>query len=328
VTGVGPVVAATQATAGPPAIDAGQVALGGATLAALAAAWLGLAICLAETPWARRRPLHRRVAPHLPVRERTATSTPTARRWGATSAVLSPPVLALLDRMSRAVGADGTLQLRLQRADDDRSPSAFRAQQVAGAVVATCIGGVVALAASARPVATTVLLVASPIGWLVVSERRLDLRVRSQQQRIQLELPVVAEQLGVLVGAGFSLAAAVQRLGERTHGRTARELTLVSRSLRQGVPEADALRSWERRTGVDAVGRLVRVLSMHRDAGDLGRLVSAEARATRDETHRLLVEQIERRSQLVWIPVTVATLVPGLLLLAVPFIAALRQVSG
>jgi len=48
----------------------------------------------------------------------------------------------------------------------------------------------------------------------------------------------------------------------------------------------------------------------------------------RADTHRRLVESIERRSQLVWVPVTVATLVPGLLLLGIPFISALRQVTG
>ena len=40
--------------------------------------------------------------------------------------------------------------------------------------------------------------------------------------------------------------------------------------------------------------------------------------------HRELVEAIERRGQQVWIPVTVATLVPGVLLLAVPFVEAMR----
>jgi hypothetical protein len=43
---------------------------------------------------------------------------------------------------------------------------------------------------------------------------------------------------------------------------------------------------------------------------------------------RELIEQIERRAQQVWIPVTVATLVPGAVLLAVPFIEALRLFSS
>ena len=37
-----------------------------------------------------------------------------------------------------------------------------------------------------------------------------------------------------------------------------------------------------------------------------------------------LIETIERRGQQVWIPVTVAALVPGVIFLAVPFIDALR----
>jgi hypothetical protein len=48
----------------------------------------------------------------------------------------------------------------------------------------------------------------------------------------------------------------------------------------------------------------------------------------RQEVHRSLVETIERRAQTVWIPVTVATLVPGVLLMAVPFLSAMRTWSA
>jgi hypothetical protein len=43
---------------------------------------------------------------------------------------------------------------------------------------------------------------------------------------------------------------------------------------------------------------------------------------------RDLLEALERRAQQVWVPVTVATLVPGVIFLSIPFIAALRQFSG
>jgi hypothetical protein len=55
--------------------------------------------------------------------------------------------------------------------------------------------------------------------------------------------------------------------------------------------------------------------------------VADEARSIRREVHRQLIEEIERRAQQVWIPVTVATLVPGAVLLAVPFLEALRLFS-
>jgi tight adherence protein C len=63
---------------------------------------------------------------------------------------------------------------------------------------------------------------------------------------------------------------------------------------------------------------------LNREAGDLGRLVSEEARSIRRDVHRELLETVERRGQQVWIPVTVATLVPGVIFLAIPFIEAMR----
>jgi len=61
---------------------------------------------------------------------------------------------------------------------------------------------------------------------------------------------------------------------------------------------------------------------------NLGALISTEARSLRAATHRGLVESIERRAQLVWVPVTVATLVPGLILIGVPSVSAMKQVTG
>jgi hypothetical protein len=68
----------------------------------------------------------------------------------------------------------------------------------------------------------------------------------------------------------------------------------------------------------------VAVLALNREAADLGHLISEEARAMRADAHRELIEIIERRSQLVWIPVTVATLLPGVVFIAIPFIQAMQ----
>ena len=43
----------------------------------------------------------------------------------------------------------------------------------------------------------------------------------------------------------------------------------------------------------------------------------------RRESQRRLIERIERRNEQVWIPVTVATLVPGVVFLMIPFLDAL-----
>ena len=93
--------------------------------------------------------------------------------------------------------------------------------------------------------------------------------------------------------------------------------------MRQGLSEVDALREWSELADVDELDRLVSVLALNREAADLGRLVAEEARSIRREAQRELIETIERRNQQVWIPVTVAALIPGVLLMGVPFIDAL-----
>jgi tight adherence protein C len=138
----------------------------------------------------------------------------------------------------------------------------------------------------------------------------------------------VAEQLGMLLGAGYSLGSALSRLAVRGTGACGRDLVRVTGRIRQGLTEVEALREWVAVADVEALRRLVSVLSLNRQAGDLGRLVSDEARSIRRDVHRELIETIERRGQQVWIPVTVAALVPGVIFLAVPFLDALRLFSN
>jgi tight adherence protein C len=94
--------------------------------------------------------------------------------------------------------------------------------------------------------------------------------------------------------------------------------------MQQGRTESEALREWSEIADVAALTRLVGVLGMNREATDLGRLIATEAQSIRSDAQRELIEEVERRNQLVWIPVTVAALIPGVLLMAVPFIDALR----
>jgi Flp pilus assembly protein TadB len=135
---------------------------------------------------------------------------------------------------------------------------------------------------------------------------------------------VVSEQLAMLLSAGYSLGAALNRVAVRGRGHCANDLRTVVSRMRQGLTEADALREWAALARVDALDRLIAVLALNSEAADLGRLVSEEARSIRRDVQREVVEIMERRSQSVWIPVTVATLVPGVILLAIPFAQALR----
>ena len=89
----------------------------------------------------------------------------------------------------------------------------------------------------------------------------------------------------------------------------------------------DALREWAALVDIPTARRLVTVLALDRETADLGRLIADEAAATRREAHRDLITVVERRNQQVWIPVTVAALVPGAILLAIPFMAAMQLIA-
>ena len=136
------------------------------------------------------------------------------------------------------------------------------------------------------------------------------------------------EQLGMLLSSGHSLSGAIARIGQRGHGECARGFRTVTRRIGQGLGEVPALREFAAVAQVPAFDRLVGVLALNREASDLGALIASESRLVRREVHRDLVEAIERRGQTVWIPVTVATLLPGVIFMAVPFVDAMRQLTG
>jgi len=281
--------------------------------------WTGTVLLLDCVPWFRAQTLHRRLAPYR--------ADDTAVRAIRISAAQQFVDLAG-DRFASILGMRGTLAERLERAGITTTPPVVRSRRFASVVVAASLSAAAVVGTGTGWLAASALVAAAIVGTVAADEARVAALARRRAEQIRGELPVVAEQLGMLLSAGYSLPAALQRLAQRGNGVVADGLAQAVRRLRQGESERDALESWARSTGVDGAERLVKVLTIHRQAGDLGQLISDEARSVRAEHHRALLESIARRGQLVWIPVTVATLVPGLVVLAVPFASAMSQITG
>ncbi len=292
-------------------------------LFAAALAWAGATLLLGRVRWFRRPPLAERIRPYL-----TGAGTPVERpaNWSldAFREVLGPLARSIGARLSRLFGVSEELAVRLERVHSPLDVTGFRLRQLGWVVSALGLAllGVVAV----RPPATVTLfaVLGLPLLAFLLVEQDLARRSTAWQRRLFLELPVVTEQLGMLLSAGYSLGAALARLSRRSDGAIAQDLRRVVGRTRQGISEEQALGEWARLAAVPSVDRLVAVLALNREAADLGRLMADEARTDRAEVHRELIETIERRGQQVWIPVTVATLVPGVLFLAVPFIEAMR----
>lgn len=281
--------------------------------------WLGASLLLGQL-----RPIGRpRLAERLRPVAFGGVASVASDRLGARR-VIAPMAVRLGRRLAAVLGSTDDAEARLQRIHSNLSITAFRMRQLGWAMAAAAgTAGVVA----ATRLSAGVVLIAMPAGALAaygLTESALGRRCRRCEARRALELPVVAEQLAMLVAAGHSLGSAIARISTRGHGVIATDLSLVHQRVSQGVPEREALREWAATVASPSVERLVSVLVLSTETGDLGRLLAQEARSIRRTVQRRMVELMDRRSQQVWVPVTVAALVPGVIFLAVPFVDALR----
>ena len=242
--------------------------------------------------------------------------------------VIGPLARAGGERVTRLLGVAESLDLRLRRIDSPLDATSFRLRQLAwaaAAVVAVLTGGV---AAGLPALWTLGGAMAAPLFVFLVLEQQVLAASNRRRERTFTELPVITEQLGMLLGAGYSLGGALARVAARSSGATANDLRQVGNRVRQGLTEVEALREWADLVDVEELHRLVGVLALNQETGDIGQLITDEARGMRKEAQRRTIELVERRAQAVWIPVTVATLVPGVMLMAVPFIGAMRSWSS
>jgi len=288
--------------------------------------FVGSALALSEFRWFRRPHLVDRLTPYSPAAGITS-------RGGVLSVesfrdVIAPLSRSIGERISTLFGVSEELGDRLHRIHSPLDVTTFRTRQLGWSAAAFGLGSLGAVAAGAPAAVAMLLTLGSPALTFLLLEQQVASASKRWQREVFLELPVVAEQLGMLISAGWSLGAALSRTAERGAGTCAADLDRVTRRVRQGLTENAALREWSDLVDVEAVDRLVAVLCLNRETADLGRLIAEEARAIRRDAHRELIEAIERRNQQVWIPVTVAALIPGVLLMGVPFIDALSLFAG
>jgi hypothetical protein len=289
--------------------------------------WAGLTLLFAEVRWFSRPTLVARLGPYV-------RGGMGLRGWAGVLSVetfreaIGPIARRLGETFARLFGVSEQLDRRLRRVHSTLDVTEFRVRQIGWSLTALLIGALFTVAS--RPPAPLALLFT--LGGLLLAfllqEQQVAGASRRWQREVHLELPVVAEQIAMLLGAGYSLGGALDRVATRGRGAVASDLRRVIGRIRQGVGEEAALQEWAELADVASVDRFVSVLALNREASDLGRLIAEEARAIRAEVQRELVELLERRGQQVWIPVTVATLLPGVIFIAIPFMRALDGFLG
>ncbi|MGY9074247.1 MAG: type II secretion system F family protein [Acidimicrobiales bacterium] len=287
------------------------------------ATWAGATLVFSELPWFRRLPLTERLRPF---------SSGGLRRSGVPGLfanrsfrdILRPLATTIGSRLSKGFGVSEELALRLERVHSTQSVAEFRTRQVGWAAAALGVAALGLLALAPPAPLALLVLIGGPLLVFLVIEQQLISASQEKQHRVFLELPIVAEQLGMLLSSGYSMMGALNRIATRSNGACASDIARVAARVKQGLSPDEGLREWARIADVAELHQLTTILLLHHDAGDLGTLISQEARSIRRETQRRLIERIERRNEQVWIPVTVATLVPGVIFLAIPFMDALN----
>lgn len=290
--------------------------------------WVGATLVLARLRWFARIPMVERLRPYAP-----GGMSQRHRRDGILSVesfrdVVAPLCRALGERVARTFGVTEAVAVRLERVHSSADVTGFRVRQVGWSSAAFIGSSLVTAALRPPPVIALSLILGAPLLVFLLLENDLARQSARWQERLGSELPVVVEQMAMLLSAGYSLGAALNRMAERGRGCAARDLARVCVRMRQGLSEIDSLREWSAVADVEGLRRLMPILALNREAADLGRLLSEEARAQRLDLHRRLVELAERRGQQVWVPVTVAALVPGVVFIAVPFLEAVRLFSA
>ncbi|MFN0029014.1 MAG: type II secretion system F family protein [Acidimicrobiales bacterium] len=290
-------------------------------------AWGGFTLLLGELRSLKRMSLTERLRPYV------GSQRGRPARVGVLSVasfreVMGPLVASGSERMLALLGVNEELSVKLARLHAPLDVTAFRLRQAAWTGASLTVAVLVVLAAGVPPLFGVLFVLGAPVLAFLLVEQRLNSACTARQTRLFNELPVIAEQLGMLLGAGYSLGSALNRLARRGNGVIAQDLQRVSNRVRQGLSEEAALREWSAIAAVVELERLVNVLTLNRQGADLGRLVAEEARSIRRQAHRRTIETIEKRAQLVWIPVTIATLVPGVMFMAIPFIEAMRTFAA
>ncbi|MGH9061679.1 MAG: hypothetical protein ACRDZY_19530, partial [Acidimicrobiales bacterium] len=186
------------------------------------AAWVGFTLLLAQWRRFSRPSLADRLRPYSP--GGLAGRRPDPFSVASFRDVVGPLSRSLGARASKALGVSEELAVRLERVHSPLDVTAFRLRQLAWSGAGFGVGALVAVAVR-PPLAIGLLLVAgAPVLVFLVLEQRLAAASAAWQRRLFLELPVVAEQLAMLLTAGFSLGAALNRLAQRSRGTCAEDL--------------------------------------------------------------------------------------------------------
>jgi tight adherence protein C len=293
-----------------------------------AAAGLGLWLVTARVMTISRGSFEARVLSYLSDMPQLRRSDPAV---GA-GQVLRPLLRRTARVLDRAVGGSTSVHRRLQRAGLDMTVQDFRAQQVTSGVVAFSATAVLAISLAwrspERAMPLAILTCLAALVGVMWRDNRLTAQVRSHEEQVLAELPVVAELLALAVAAGEGPVAALERVVRRSNGALSYELGRVLGDIRTGQPVASAFDDYASRTGLPVVARFANGIAVAVERGTpLAEVLHAQAGDVREARRRALIESGARREIAMMVPVVFLVLPTTIIFAFWPGVIGLRMVT-
>lgn len=166
-------------------------------------------------------------------------------------------------------------------------------------------------------------LLGGGLTWLI--EKRLATwRRKARIAKLDSSLVALLSQIHLQLLNGRSLHAALSG----AKGVLNKDVSLLQVLARSGMDLDMAVGYWIEDFDTNTKKRVGDLLLTRASTSETISLTLGLIQQLKNEQRFALIASIERRNQLVWIPVTIAVLVPGMIFIAIPLEATLRSLLG
>ncbi|MHB8189765.1 MAG: type II secretion system F family protein [Ferrimicrobium sp.] len=180
------------------------------------------------------------------------------------------------------------------------------------------------------PLSLEWIVVAVGVGVLVTllpPAKIHSLAIRQRKLLVQ-ELPTLLGTISSDLRRGVSLTSSLTTLEGRSPPTWKPLLHELSQRLTHGESLDEILRSIDERIHDSTIHTVMRLLVRGYESHTTTQLVDNLVDQAYQRAHNRLITKAERQQQLIWIPVAIATLVPGMLLLFAPLVSSLKLLAG
>ncbi|WP_308464416.1 hypothetical protein [Ferrimicrobium sp.] len=230
------------------------------------------------------------------------------------------PKRALLGSLTHSIDRELAILLA------DQSLTRFLLTITSNATAVTAL--IVVILTIIEPTVSVVVL-AIPLWLLLVGVQRLLLLGAAQQTKEALrgDLPLLLSEIQASLERGHSLTTTLIIVARTTQTAWSKHLVRASTALTRGEPTSGVLNELADALGDPEVSRAFTLLALSNQHQVAQQLVGQLLTKAKLDHHHRLIAIAGKREQLIWIPVALATLIPGVLLVIVPLISSLKLLA-